>query len=163
MSTTYGPSGGNGRGEARRGAPDSGEELKRQASQTVEQAKQRGSEKLEQGKEAAATQAEQAAAAVRRAADELGADSSLASYANQLSEGLQTIADGLRNKSVSDIAADMETLARRNPTTFVLASVAVGLALGRFMKASPPRSASTETSRVEETIAFEEVDTDRRA
>lgn len=98
---------------------------------------------FEQGKQAAATQVERVASAVQHAATELGdGDGTLAGYATELSRGVQSLAENLRNRSVSDIAADMQTLARRNPTTFLLGSIAVGLALGRFMKASSARAAS---------------------
>jgi hypothetical protein len=65
----------------------------------------------------------------------------LASYATDLSEQLSKFAGHLRERSPEQLAADARSLARDNPTAFLIGSVALGLGLSRFFKASSPRAA----------------------
>lgn len=111
------------------------------ASEAVAGAKQKGKAHLEAGKEAVAEQAESLAGAIGTAARQLEEQNqSLAGYASELADSVGRLADSLRNRSLDELAADTQALARRNPTLFLLGSVAVGVALSRFMKASAKRS-----------------------
>jgi hypothetical protein len=122
----------------------------------AQEAQARGQEKLEQGREAAASRTDRIASAVERAAEELGDDDrTLASYASQLADGMHRMADSLRNRSANELAADVQALARRNPMLFLMGSVAVGLALSRFMKASSQRESSEYRSASSSTAEFE--------
>jgi hypothetical protein len=135
-------------GSKPRRTPDveqSAEEFKRKAADSLDEARARGEQKLEekldQGKVSASDRAERVASAMQRTAEHLDqqGEGTLAAYADEISRSVQHLAENLRSKSVSDIADQMEDLARRSPATFLLGSVAVGLALGRFMKASSRR------------------------
>jgi hypothetical protein len=131
---------GNG-GEAAR-SKATASRLKQTASEVTEKATVKGKQKLEQGKNAAAAQAERIGNAIERAAEQLDdGDGTLTGYAQKLAGGMQRMAETLRTRSIDDITADVQSLARRNPTAFILGSVAVGVALGRFLRASPERSA----------------------
>jgi hypothetical protein len=113
---------------------------------TKEQLKDLGRDGLKQGKEAAADQTDTVADALRETADHLGErNASLAEYAQRLSEGVARVADHVRHRSLDELAADVQTLARRNPAVFLVGSVAVGLALSRFMKARSERSGESES------------------
>lgn len=113
--------------------------LKQTASEVTERATQKGKQKLEQGKNVAADQAERLSQAVERAAEQFDDDGTLTGYAHKLAGGMQSFAETLRNRSIDDIASEVQGLARRNPTAFILGSLVVGVAIGRFLKASPQR------------------------
>jgi hypothetical protein len=119
-------------------ATDKLDEAKKRASDIAERAKDKGREKLETGKEAAANQTEKLADAVQRAAQELkgGEQQSLADYAGQLAGTMRTFAENLRGKSVDELLTDTQQLARKNPGLFFFGSVALGVAVSRFLKAS---------------------------
>jgi uncharacterized phage infection (PIP) family protein YhgE len=114
-------------------------EAKDKAQQTAQQLKQEGKQQLESGKQGAAEKADQLADAVNRASDELHQqqEHGLADYASQVAAGISRFADTLRHRSIDELISETETLARRNPTVFFLGSIGVGLALSRFLKASP--------------------------
>jgi len=115
----------------------------RQLAQQGRQIADSGRRQLEQGKDAAADQVQQLAQAVNDAAGSLRqGNGSLAGYANELASGMQRFSQSLRDRSLDDLVAETQDLARRNPTTFLLGSVALGVALSRFMKASAGHSAS---------------------
>jgi hypothetical protein len=112
----------------------------------AEQLKDLGRDSLKQGKQAAADQADTVADALKDTADRLGErNASLAEYAQRLSEGVAQMADHVRHRSLDELTADAQALARRNPAVFLIGSVAVGLALSRFMKARGERSGDSES------------------
>ena len=129
-------------------------EVKQQAKSDLETGKQRAKEAArnvtEQGKQTLEEQSQRAASGVDDFADAVGSAASrlselehegLADYANQLSSFLSDMSGTLRNKNVDDLARDVRDIAHRNPALFLLGSVAVGLGLSRFAKASNrPRS-----------------------
>jgi hypothetical protein len=67
---------------------------------------------------------------------------SLAAYAGQLAGSMKNLADSLRQRNLDELVNDTQQLARSNPTLFLMGSVAVGIALSRFLKASADRSGS---------------------
>jgi hypothetical protein len=110
---------------------------KQKARELADQATQRAKSEAEARKSGAAGQVDQMATAVERAAEEL--DPTLSRYASDLAGSMHGIAGRLRDRSVDQLADDVRQLARQNPTLFVLGSIGVGLALSRFLKASPRR------------------------
>jgi hypothetical protein len=124
-------------------------EVKQQAKSDLESGKQRAREAArdvtEQGKEKLMEHGERAASGVDDFADAVGSAASrlselehegLADYANQLSSFLSDMSGTLRNKNVDELARDVRDVAQRNPALFLLGSVALGLGLSRFAKAS---------------------------
>ncbi len=100
-----------------------------------------GRQQLEQGKSAAADQVQQLADVVSDAAGNLQrGNSTLAGYAGELASGMQRFSHSLRDRSVDELVGETQQLARRNPAIFLLGSVALGVALSRFMKASSSSS-----------------------
>jgi hypothetical protein len=67
---------------------------------------------------------------------------SLADYAGQLAGSMKNFAESLRQRNLDELVNDTQQLARNNPTLFLMGSVAVGIALSRFLKASADRSGS---------------------
>jgi hypothetical protein len=106
----------------------------------VQQAKQAGKEQLDTQKDKAAEQVQQLAGSIERAGATLEEDQpSLASYTRQIATRLTSFSDNLRTRTVGELLEDTEALARRNPAVFLVGSVAVGVALARFLKAQPKR------------------------
>ncbi|MPZ75595.1 MAG: hypothetical protein GEU77_03650 [Deltaproteobacteria bacterium] len=130
--------------------------MKSVAADVVDEAKSRGRKQFEAGKDKAAEQTEKLAGAVDRIAEDLdeGEQQSLADYAGQLAGSMRHFAENLRGRSLDDLIGDTQQLARNNPTGFLMGSVAVGIALSRFLKASRERgpgrhAGSYTTSRSE--------------
>ena len=118
---------------------------KSDAAGVAQDLKQQGQEQLETRKQTAADQTEKLASVIDRAAEELkGQDQhSLAEYAGQLAGSMKSFADNLRERSLDELVKDTQQLARNNPTVFLMGSVAVGIALSRFLKASAERNVSS--------------------
>jgi hypothetical protein len=112
--------------------------LKDKAAQAAEEIKARGKDKLETGKKTAARGIEQLAGVLDEATGSLerSEQQSLAGYAQELAGSVRSFANNLRDRSVDDLIGETQTLARRNPALFFFGSVAVGIALSRFLKAS---------------------------
>lgn len=117
------------------------ERLKTAAADVAEDAKRRGREQFEARKHTAADQAEKAAGAVERFAGDLADQDlqSFADYAGQLAGGMRNFAETVRGRSIDELIGDTQRLARNNPALFMMGSVAVGIALSRFAKASSKR------------------------
>ena len=115
--------------------------VKSEAAAVAEDVKRQGSEQLEARKHTAADQTEKLAGVVDRVSEELrGQDQeSLADYAGQLAGSMKNFAESLRRRNLDELVKDTQQLARSNPTLFVMGSVAVGIALSRFLKASADR------------------------
>ena len=106
-------------------------------AKVAEEASERGKEQLEAGKDAAADQAESLAGVGERVAKELrGELPSLADYTGELATSIRELGEQLRHRSVDDLLAEARAVARHNPTLFLLGSVAIGVGLSRFFKAS---------------------------
>jgi hypothetical protein len=117
--------------------------VKSEAAGLAQDVKRQGNEQFEARKQTAADQTEKLAGVVGRVAEEFkGQDQeSLADYAGQLAGSMKSFAENLRERSLDDVIRDTQQLARSNPTLFVMGSVAVGIALSRFLKASAERNA----------------------
>jgi hypothetical protein len=91
------------------------------------------------------------AGVVDRMSEELrGQDQeSLADYAGQLAGSMKNFAENLRQRNLDELVRDTQQLARSNPALFVMGSVAVGIALSRFLKASAERRAPSPAEDTE--------------
>lgn len=114
------------------------QEGKQRARDAADQAKAEAESRLESGSREAAANVDEIAEAVGTAASRLSESEheSLAEYAKQLSAQLSGLSNRLRERNVDELAADVRNIARRNPALFVLGSLAVGICLSRFAKAS---------------------------
>jgi hypothetical protein len=112
--------------EARRAKED----VQARARAEAESASARGAEEVDRF-----AQAVEATASSLREEDMDG----LATYASDLSERMAKFAGNLRERSPEQLAADARSLARDNPTAFLVGSVALGFGLSRFFKASAPQ------------------------
>ena len=81
---------------------------------------------------------------VRQVSDNLGSaqtDSGLAEaaakYTNTAAQKIENVAGYFENKSVRDMARDLEGFARRNPALFLGAAFGLGVLVARFLKSTP--------------------------
>ncbi len=100
-----------------------------------------GREQLQAGTGRAADGVDDFAEAVGSAANRLSElhHEGLADYATRLSSQLNEVSSRLRSRNVDELADDVRRLAERNPALFLLGSVAIGIGLSRFAKASRER------------------------
>lgn len=91
-------------------------------------------------KDAAATEISHISEAVRRAADKLHEeeDHNIASYAEAAASRAQGAAEYLKQHEVNDLLADIQTMAQRHPAAVCGGMFAAGVAIARFLKATPP-------------------------
>jgi hypothetical protein len=78
--------------------------------------------------------------ALRAASEHLaGNDQNAASkFVSEAASGLENLSSSLRNKPFGQVLEEVQTYGRQNPGTLLAGSLLAGLALGRFIKASPP-------------------------
>jgi hypothetical protein len=76
--------------------------------------------------------------AVRSARDELDSKEMgpISGLVGQAAEGLESLSRTLQNASAADMVDSVRDFGRRNPVSFIAASVLAGVALGRFAGAS---------------------------
>ena len=79
--------------------------------------------------------------AVKKARDELDRDGSpVSGFVGQAADGLERLSRSLQNTSAPDMLDSVREFGRRNPVSFIAASVLAGLALGRFAQSSSRHS-----------------------
>jgi hypothetical protein len=85
---------------------------------------------------------------LRSVGDTLRSDDHMASMlAERASRGVEGVADYVASKDVRGFLRDTEQLARRQPALFFGSAFVLGLAIGRFLKSSPPeQGTSSRTS-----------------
>jgi hypothetical protein len=143
---TTGPLGAPGAGsrkdQAKQMVGQAGQALKAEAQSFASVAQDRVRAEAEKGTQAATRTLGDFANAVRRAGDELGgADQSPASrLVQQAADGLESLSRNLADKDPGDLQNAVRDFGRRNPVAFIGGAVLVGLALGRFARASEPNS-----------------------
>jgi len=129
------PETGTAAGSLRDTAASIGSEVKQEARNRAEEARGATSESLRAFAEA-----------VRHAGDELAEkDQGPASQLlSQAAGGLEQISNAIGQKRLDDLIGDVRRFGREHPGAFMLGSVLVGVALGRFARSAAP-SADTET------------------
>lgn len=116
-------------------ASNSGTQKAREAAREAANA---GKERLRAGSDRAAESVDHVAEAVGTAASRLNEleHDGLADHASRLASYLSDMSDKLRERNVDEVTEDVRRLAQRNPALFLLGSVAIGIGLSRFAKAS---------------------------
>lgn len=130
-------------------AKDAAEDIKRNASQAGVRLREQCSELLDGQKEKAAEEVNHVSLAIHDAAKRLHEtdDERLAKYADTIASNLDEVRDYLRQRSMSQLADDAATCARRRPELFFGGLVVVGLAAGRFLRASRESRQRDETEK----------------
>jgi hypothetical protein len=140
----------NQQSETASGVSDGGaiNKVKSEAAGAAQDVKRQGQEQFEARKQTAADKTEMLAGVVDRVSEELKSQNqeSLTDYAGQLAGSMRDFAENLRQRNLDELVKDTQQLARNNPTLFLMGSVAVGIALSRFLKASAERSGSNRSN-----------------
>lgn len=85
--------------------------------------------------------------AVHGAADEIGRESpQAAQMIHSAAQGLESVSTALRERSFGELASELKSLSRRQPTLAFAGWVAVGFALSRFLKSSSSTAAARQNS-----------------
>ncbi len=71
------------------------------------------------------------------------------SFMGSAADGLEQLADGIRDRSFAEIYADAEDFARRKPLVLGAATIAAGFLLARFIKSSADELAETASRTAE--------------
>lgn len=141
---TGAPGTGRRTGQAKQLAGQAGQALKAEARSFASVAQDRVRAEAQKGAQASAKTLGDFANAVRRAGDELaGSDPSPASrLVQQAADGLERFSRSLVDKEPGDLLNAVRDFGRKNPAAFIGGAVLVGLAVGRFARASDARHAS---------------------
>lgn len=119
------------------------EQTRQQANRLAEQARQRGKEVLQQQKGNAADQLKSIASALHRTAKDCEsreAERGTGRLLDQAANGLDRLADSIRERDIDSLFEQTGRLMRRQPAAFIGATVAAGFLLSRFLKSSSERS-----------------------
>jgi hypothetical protein len=132
-----------------------GQTLKAEAQSFAGVAQDRVRVEAQRGAQAAGKTLGDFANAVRKAGDELANtdQSPAARLVRQAADGLETVSRNLADKEPAELLDVVRDFGRKNPIAFIGGAVLVGVALGRFVRASegaPPRLRSDELTFAEE-------------
>lgn len=116
------------------------------AESTLETVKDVAVEKADAARETLSDAGERLAATLERASAETDGDALRSRLLASVAQGLTTASDALRQRSVSDLTADIRTLAKRHPGAFMAAAAVAGFAAARFVRSSAARR-GVETGR----------------
>ncbi len=115
-----------------------GESLKQEAQTFASAAQEKAKVEVEKHTQTATKTLGDFATAIRRAGDDLAEhDQSLAGrVVKQAADSLEGISRNLADKHPDDLLAAVRDFGRRNPLAFIGGSILLGVAVGRFMRAS---------------------------
>ncbi|WP_189545659.1 hypothetical protein [Mesorhizobium sp. M2E.F.Ca.ET.209.01.1.1] len=124
---------------------DARDEVARRASAFAGEAQQAVAEKAEEAQRDIGSSLSAFGGALRAASDHLAeSDQSAASqFMQEAASGLERLSSSLKEKPFGQVLEDVQSFGRQNPGTLLAGSVLAGLALGRFIKASPPGTRGT--------------------
>jgi hypothetical protein len=144
ITTTGGPESGDEAGgqtrmaQAKDAIGQAGQALKAEAQSFADVAQQRARDEAQKHTETATRTLGDFANAVRKAGDELGAadQSPAARLVRQAADGLEGLSRNLEGKRPEELLDDVRAFGRKSPVAFIGGAVLVGVALGRFIRAS---------------------------
>jgi hypothetical protein len=127
--------------QARDYAGQAVEQARGMAGQLVQDVREVAESLIDEQKERAAGHVTGVAEALRKTAEGLGEHNEVVGrYAEQAADQVERFAEGIRDRNLGDLIADVDDFARRQPTMFLVGAVALGFVVGRFMAASSERT-----------------------
>ncbi|TGV64753.1 hypothetical protein EN792_068675, partial [Mesorhizobium sp. M00.F.Ca.ET.149.01.1.1] len=123
-------------GEALQTARD---EIGRKAADYTAEVQEAVSEKAQQTQRDIGSSLAAFGSALRAASDHLANSdqSPAAGFMRDAAGGLESLSSSLKDKPFGEVLEDIQNFGRQNPGILIAGSVLAGLALGRFIKASP--------------------------
>lgn len=109
------------------------------AGSTLAAVKDVAVEKADTARETLSDVGERLAATLQRSADDEDDDALKSKVLSSVAQGLTQASDVLRQRSVSDLAADVREMARRHPGAFMAGAAVLGFAAARFVRSSARR------------------------
>ena len=122
--------------EAQDAARDIADEAQERGSEFGYQARDRAAEYVERRKDSAAQSVEDIATTLRETGGTLEDRPNVRMFVDSAADGLEMLADEIRERSLVEMVSDMEEFARRRPATFAAAAGVAGFVLARFLKSS---------------------------
>lgn len=121
--------------DAAEGAQNIAEEVREQVREGVAYAREEAERQARDGVHYGADQVARTATALRTAAEELDGTFQGEIFGHA-ADGLQSLSDDIRDKSIGEIIGDVAVYARRHPVTYLGGAALAGFALARFARAS---------------------------
>jgi hypothetical protein len=128
---------------------DARDEVARKAGDYASEAKQALFDRAEGTQRDISAKLQAFGGALRAASEHLGnSDQRAAStFARDAADGLERISSSLRDKSFDEVLHEIQSFGREHSGALIAGSVLAGLALGRFIKSSPPSASADTLSR----------------
>ena len=139
--------------QAKEAAGEAVGQVQEKAGRAVDAAKQRAASQADKQKEKAAGGLSTVADAIRQTCQHLREQEQgsvpqyAAQYGDRAADQIERLSGYLREHDISDMAHELEGVARRNPTAFVGGAFVLGLLGARFLKSSRPQQQSSGDSR----------------
>lgn len=111
-------------------------EVSSQVSSAASSVRDAAVEQIDNARDALGDSGDRLAETLRRASEQPAEGSMRARVLSAVAGGVSSAADTLHDRSVSDIAADVRDLARRNPAVFAAGAAVAGFMLARLLRAS---------------------------
>ena len=136
--------------KVREGAREAADEVKREAQGLGERTREHATSFASEQREHFADRIRHYGSTFRRTAEQLREDEdpSLAGYAEQCAERVDSVADYVGNRGLSEIVDDAATFTRRHPEVVCGAMLAIGFAVGRSVRASRSHDDGYEEGRL---------------
>lgn len=124
---------------------------KMNAKNAAENIKESAERTLNENRDKALGGAESVAHAARAAAEDLRNQNQegLSHYVTELADTVSKFAEKLRHKNVDELVHEVTDLARKNPALFIGGTIAIGLGIARFAKASAEREHTDDNLNLE--------------
>ncbi|WP_292093193.1 hypothetical protein [Mesorhizobium sp.] len=121
---------------------DARDEVARRAVDYASEAQEVLSERAEETQRDIGSSLAAFGGALRAASDHLANSdqSSASNFMRDAAGGLERLSSSLKQKPFGEVLGEIQNFGRQNPGTLIAGSVLAGLALGRFIKASPPET-----------------------
>lgn len=122
--------------EATDAARDTAEDAREAGSAFIDSARDRASDYLERRKDSAVQSIDDVAHTLRDSGENFEDRPNIRLFVDSAADGLEHLAEEIRDRSFVEIYADVEEFARRRPTLFAGAAGVAGFMLARFLKSS---------------------------
>lgn len=121
-------------------AAPSGNTPQRTSGSIADKVRERATAQLSTQKDRATDGLGSVASAVRQSTQQLRDQQhdTIARYVEQAADQIEKFSQQLKNKDISDLFRDAQSLARRNPALFIGSAFAIGMLGARFLKSSNP-------------------------
>jgi hypothetical protein len=135
-------------GSARETLHDARDKVQRKAGEYASEAKAAAFEQAEGAQKGIGETIAALGGAMRAASDHLaqGEQNTMSKLMNDAAGGVERFSDSLKNKKFDEILDDVRQLGRNNSGALFAGSILAGLALGRFVKSSVPKSHASDAS-----------------